>query len=303
MQHPIEITSNFPLHAAVQSGDLKTVVACIKKGIDINQEDEKGFAPLHCAVQEGRASMILEELLECGADTDLKDKHGLTPLHWAVLENRSSILEILLLYKLDINSETHDDFTPLDLAIDEGRVFMVEILLKYGGATVKHRESPNVPTELARIYNEKILRIKKFSPDHSDIYDIYLPNAQGMIPYDAIPEDLQEFANQRYFDHQQRADSFPSHWNAKTSQAFLILRHKPVFQFFQWALNSCLAFLPFEIKEMIAIELCILHLQEKCSKNYEFEVIEYKYIAQIRNYLHKKKETNDLDYSVARMRV
>src|SRR5258708_3352188 len=66
------------LGIAAYSGLLKTVIAMIAAGADVNHRDNHGRTALFGALEQGHLS-VAKELLCAGARTDVKDLRGMTP--------------------------------------------------------------------------------------------------------------------------------------------------------------------------------------------------------------------------------
>ena len=67
-----DLRGQIPLHFAKSSEIVKTL---INAGIDVNLQDNKGFTPLHLAVQKGKGDVITA-LIEEGATANIKTKEG-----------------------------------------------------------------------------------------------------------------------------------------------------------------------------------------------------------------------------------
>lgn len=85
---------DFFTHAA-SSGDIRTVVAFLDKGIDINSQDEYGTA-LHGAAAQGDTEMVVF-LIAHGADVNALNAYGDSPMASAIRasEHASEISELL----------------------------------------------------------------------------------------------------------------------------------------------------------------------------------------------------------------
>ena len=66
----------------------------LKRGADVNVEDDQGWTPLMVASYSGFTS-IVKELLKHDANTAVKNKKGLTAFDLATLNNHSDIIELL----------------------------------------------------------------------------------------------------------------------------------------------------------------------------------------------------------------
>eukprot|EP00179_Madagascaria_erythrocladioides_P016351 CAMPEP_0198362464 /NCGR_PEP_ID=MMETSP1450-20131203/146139_1 /TAXON_ID=753684 ORGANISM="Madagascaria erythrocladiodes, Strain CCMP3234" /NCGR_SAMPLE_ID=MMETSP1450 /ASSEMBLY_ACC=CAM_ASM_001115 /LENGTH=162 /DNA_ID=CAMNT_0044069681 /DNA_START=76 /DNA_END=561 /DNA_ORIENTATION=+ len=71
------------LCTAARSGDKAAVVALLRRGAAINEQDAAGRTALHYAVDAGRFSVV-KELLVRGAAADLCDASGDNAVHLAV---------------------------------------------------------------------------------------------------------------------------------------------------------------------------------------------------------------------------
>lgn len=87
-----------PLHRAVENGDLNQVDDIVRKiPKSLNTKDEKGWYPLHLAVQAGHLEVV-KFLTAQGANINARGPFGITPLRWA-LENDQQIIANYLLEK------------------------------------------------------------------------------------------------------------------------------------------------------------------------------------------------------------
>lgn len=66
----------------------------LSKGCDVNEKDEAGNTPLHCAAQYGKADLAAT-LVEKGADLNAKNTAGDTPLKLAENKGHVSIIDYL----------------------------------------------------------------------------------------------------------------------------------------------------------------------------------------------------------------
>lgn len=100
LTHRLDLThvdgdGNTLLHKAIIEENTLLVANLIRKGIDINVQNNRGESALHTAVVKGNSAAI-QELLKSGAHVWLKDYDGFTPLHYAALVSNNSIIKQLL---------------------------------------------------------------------------------------------------------------------------------------------------------------------------------------------------------------
>jgi ankyrin repeat protein len=74
----------YPLHATVLRSDLEGVLEAIKRGRDLNQQDDHGNSALHWAVLRGDYD-ILKVLLEVGSNPNVISSDGYTP-RWSAVD-------------------------------------------------------------------------------------------------------------------------------------------------------------------------------------------------------------------------
>lgn len=97
----------YPLHKSVMfasslksakkrkvAADSVLVDLFLSKGCDVNEKDEVGNTPLHCAAQYGKADLVVI-LVEKGADINAKNTFGDTPLKLAENKGYITIIDYL----------------------------------------------------------------------------------------------------------------------------------------------------------------------------------------------------------------
>ena len=117
-----------PLHMAVFSGDLDSVINFIDRGADVNARTSKGVLPLEYA-KKLKIQEIEEYLLKNGADTNLD---GNNALHTSVLARDLKDVESILSGGLDVNQSNSKGMPPLLLALKNNDYPMAEFLISRG---------------------------------------------------------------------------------------------------------------------------------------------------------------------------
>jgi hypothetical protein len=66
------------LHDAVARGNVSRIDMCMKRGMSVNAQDDRGNTPLHYAYYQGRQDVI-DRLIAYGADPGIRNSDGETP--------------------------------------------------------------------------------------------------------------------------------------------------------------------------------------------------------------------------------
>ena len=108
----------------------------LENGADVNlrSEDYNQRTALHCAAETGQ-QRIVELLLQYKSDPDSQDQYGMTPLHYAVIGGHEDVLKLLLSKTQDINQKSKDGRTPWSCAKGSGQT-QIEHLLVEAGADI-----------------------------------------------------------------------------------------------------------------------------------------------------------------------
>ncbi len=106
----------------------------LRVGGNIDAYDERGYTPLHCAVELQSKFLISYLLNDYHADVNAKTQNeGCTPLILAVkLKNEPLILNLLNIPDLDVNEVSRDGRSALHFACQVGSFNIVELLLNHG---------------------------------------------------------------------------------------------------------------------------------------------------------------------------
>lgn len=118
---------------AIAYGQTDKVRKLLRKGADVNKDNEDGTTPLGWAVQEGHWD-IIQLLLSYGADINAMDEHGQTSLYQAAADGNRELVEYLLDNGADIDL-SGDGMTPLIIAscyFDSNQLETVKLLVERG---------------------------------------------------------------------------------------------------------------------------------------------------------------------------
>lgn len=103
----------YPIHWAVDKGNVEIVKALVEAGADTNVVDKAGKFPLAAAAEKGKADVV-KALLDGGAKVDATDKIGGTAFLWAAaLGKNPEILKLLKDHGADPNVTDIHGMTPL----------------------------------------------------------------------------------------------------------------------------------------------------------------------------------------------
>lgn len=123
------------LHKACEKSDIQAVKQHLDAGADVNDKDDKGFAPLVYACGEGHVELS-ELLIDKGANMHVKAGcPASSPLHAAASENYEEIAALLIIKGADVNIKNDDGETPLDWAEEEKNADLANLLRKHGVKT------------------------------------------------------------------------------------------------------------------------------------------------------------------------
>jgi len=142
------------LFEALREEQKQMVLLLIDSGVDVNVE-EKCFAPLHCAAQQGH-SEIAELLIAKGANPNAIDMMGETPLHTAVLGGHKDVVLVLLAGGANVDPENRMQRTPLHFAARDGYLDVVEVLIAQGAdVNIKDKSPGRTPLHYAAQQDHK----------------------------------------------------------------------------------------------------------------------------------------------------
>lgn len=121
---------DFELLDSCAGGDFSGVQDAIKKGANVNAQDENGTSALNHASWNMHLE-IVEFLLKKGADPNLKNNLGQVPLSGAIANNSIEIAS-LLVKKTDLTIVDDSGLSLLYHAVISGRFEILSLLLENG---------------------------------------------------------------------------------------------------------------------------------------------------------------------------
>jgi hypothetical protein len=126
------------IHESCKTGNMRELNQCLSLGVDINQKDENGYAPLHYACQCGHEDVI-RKLLDRKAKVNLLTKATLlSPMACLVLgrldDNLSEpemvrIIGTLKMAGADINPTSEEAVPPVKAVITRGNMELLDFFM------------------------------------------------------------------------------------------------------------------------------------------------------------------------------
>ena len=132
-----------------------TILATVKKGVDVNQTNVEGWTLLHWAARYGDLE-VCKELLEQGANKDARKDNHETPLHWATWNGDIRVCAFLLKQGADIHARNHQGLTPLHVAIRNMNLEAVKLLLARGANIWAQKNDCKTALDVDELYLLKI---------------------------------------------------------------------------------------------------------------------------------------------------
>ena len=136
---------------AVQKNDVAAVKKLIAQGVNVNELEPNGDAPLVMSAYEGHTE-ITKLLLEAGADVKAVDP-GMkaTALHAAAYAGRTEDAKLLVQHHIDIDKQGPvNGYTALHDAIWQNNVDVAKVLIEAGANLTLKNHSGQTPLDFAR---------------------------------------------------------------------------------------------------------------------------------------------------------
>ena len=116
------------LFRSIKKGNEKEVQALLRRGIPVNDKNEKGLTPLHTALLYEKVG-IAKLLLRAGADGEILNPEGVPPLLIAASKNNLKLVQVLLQSRINPNARDSKKNTALMLAVAKRNPLIVKELL------------------------------------------------------------------------------------------------------------------------------------------------------------------------------
>ena len=144
------------LHFSIENKLLSHVIYATMNGADINEDDIKGWTPLHIACRNEDYEMI-EFLLNKNAIQKNSAIHKLTPIHIATQLNNIKILKLLVDYGGNINLLTELNVSALHIACENENIEIIKYLLENGANKYIKAIDGLTPFDLVKIKKNILL--------------------------------------------------------------------------------------------------------------------------------------------------
>jgi hypothetical protein len=123
------------LRTAAGRGDLATVEALLRSGVDPNGRDDELHTALHHAACSDRYDAV-RALLQGGGAADARDLLGYTPLHVCAVAGHARSARVLIEGGADVNLDSGGG-TPLELAMELNKFEILQLLRASGAGGVR----------------------------------------------------------------------------------------------------------------------------------------------------------------------
>lgn len=118
------------LHYAILYGSVPVVKYLLAHGADINAgyQSREGYKSSLIVALKEKKYEIIELLLDFGANIESQDEDGWRPIHFAADQDRTALARRLLNLGCASEPVTHEGATPLFIAMDSNYIDMVDLL-------------------------------------------------------------------------------------------------------------------------------------------------------------------------------
>jgi ankyrin repeat protein len=145
------------LHYSIENKLFLHVKYAVMYGVDINEDDIKGWTPLHIACRKEEYE-IVKFLLNKNAIQKRSLIHKLTPIHIVTQLNNFDILKLLVEHGGNINLLTELNVSALHIACDNENIEIIKYLLEKGANKYIEAIDGYTPFDLIKTKKNFILK-------------------------------------------------------------------------------------------------------------------------------------------------
>ncbi len=147
--------TNILFYAIRSQASLEAIEILLEYGVDIGIIDDDGLSAIDLAIKFKREDVI-QFCIDKGMDINISHrKSGITPILLAACFNNTSIVELLLKYGADINSQDKGGLTTKDYAKKLGQKKMLDFLEEKGARHNLYKEEPTIKKEQFNMENRQ----------------------------------------------------------------------------------------------------------------------------------------------------
>ena len=141
-----------PAVAALAGRHFELARVLHRNGSSVEPRGLHGWSPLHSAAYNGDLEMV-QVLLDYGLDVNSQSDEGSTPLYlrsWGAFNDPDlRVIRFLIDHGADPNLRRHDGESPLHRASEHGRIEMVRLLIEGGASVDMQGERGRTPLDVA----------------------------------------------------------------------------------------------------------------------------------------------------------
>lgn len=135
------------LHEIAAIGTPQAVIELVKRGANLNAEDNEKRTPLHYAVsKKAKQIAVVEQLITSGANVNTADNKDRTVVHYTAAHGHASVLECLAKHQANLGSVDKRGQTPLQLAVQDKNLDVVDAII-----AIMKQQAPEKHTHLTQL--------------------------------------------------------------------------------------------------------------------------------------------------------
>lgn len=150
---------------AINEGNIKLAQVCLELGAKVTED-----FPLHCALQRGQVNAV-QFLFEAKATADIPDNNGNYPIHCAVMGNYACLQFLLenneIHFNLDVKNAKQE--TPLQWAVDRIGCGQNDDFWKSAQLLIKYGADLNIPNK----FGDNIL-LQAINAGNKELFDLVM---------------------------------------------------------------------------------------------------------------------------------